>query len=73
MVRVLTLDELLGQWFPVRHKITREEINSWDWDELMCMLEIECPDAADRDIRVTDVDYMDGRYMVKFEDFTNVG
>ena len=53
---LVTLEQLLGNWFRFTAPITRAEIEGLDWDELMTALEIYCPDAEGKSVIVSDVD-----------------
>ena len=55
-MQLVTLNQLLDQWWRFSEPIERDEIDSLDWDELMLSLEISCPQAEGKNIIVSDVD-----------------
>ena len=70
MVKYVTVRKLIVRWWPVRNpETTREEIDKADWDELMALLGLECPNCADMNIRVSDFDNSSGRWAVAFETY----
>ena len=56
IMQLVTLEQLLENWYRFTEPITRDEIDSLDWDELMLSLGIYCPEAEGKNIRITDVD-----------------
>ena len=48
-MKILTLKQLLAKWHTFKEPITRSDIETLDWDELMLMLNISCPQAEDSD------------------------
>ena len=55
-MKLVTLEQLLHQWWNFPEPIDREEIDALDWDELMLRLEISCPQAEGKNIIISDVD-----------------
>jgi len=55
-MKLVTLEQLLENWYRFTEPITRDEIDSLDWDELMLSLGIYCPEAEGKNICVNDVD-----------------
>jgi len=55
-MKLVTLEQLLDNWYRFPEPITREEIDSFDWDELLLALEISCPEAEGKNIIVSDID-----------------
>jgi hypothetical protein len=49
-VHNVIVEELLNKAWPIHDDVEREEIDRWDWDELMAMLGLECPDCCNLDI-----------------------
>ncbi len=50
IISYVIVEELLNKAWPIHDDVEREEIDRWDWDELMVMLDLECPDCRDLDI-----------------------
>ena len=55
-MKLVTLEQLTNKWYRFTEPITREEIDTLDWDELLLALEISCPEAEGKNIIVSDVD-----------------
>jgi len=55
-LKLVTLEQLLDNWYRFPEPISREEIDSLDWDELLLALEISCPEAEGKNIIVSDID-----------------
>lgn len=55
-MQIVTLNQLIENWFRFKEPITRQEIDDLDWDELMLALEISCPEAEGKNIVITDFD-----------------
>lgn len=55
-MKIVTLNQLLTNWWRFTEPITREEIDLLDWDELMLSLNISCPDAEGQSIQISDID-----------------
>ena len=50
IISYVIVEELLNKAGSIHDDVEREEIDRWDWDELMAMLGLECPDCRDLDI-----------------------
>ena len=66
MIEVNTQQLIKTWWQAVSTKTTRDDIERADWDELMTLLGLECSDCEDKDIRISEIDYMNRRYRVTF-------
>ena len=55
-MKLVTLNQLLENWHRFSEPITRDEIDSLGWDELMLSLGIYCPEAEDASLEMSDVD-----------------
>jgi len=55
-MKLVTLTQLLNQWWRFPETIERDEIDALDWDELLLTLEISCPQAEGRNVVITDFD-----------------
>ena len=55
-MKLVTLTQLLENWHRFSEPITRDEIDSLGWDELMLSLGIYCPEAEDVSLEMSDVD-----------------
>jgi hypothetical protein len=55
-MKLVTLEQLLNNWWRFSEQIEPEEINQLGWDELMLCLNIYCPEAEGKDVIVSDVD-----------------
>jgi len=50
MVSYVIVEELLNKAWSIHDDVEREETDRWDWNELMAILSLECPDCRDLDI-----------------------
>ena len=55
-MQLVTLNQLVENWFRFKEPITRDEIDALGWDELMLSLGIYCPEAEDVSLFMSDVD-----------------
>jgi len=55
-MRLVTLEQLLAKWWIFSNPIAREEIDALDWDELMMLLGIYCPEVEGKNVIVSDID-----------------
>jgi len=67
MVSYVTVEELLNKVWPIHDNVKREEIDKWDWDELMAMLGLECPDCRDLNIVIKRVTRHYDKWFVAFQ------
>lgn len=68
MVLYVILEELLNKVWPIHNEdVEREEIDKWDWDELMVMLGLECPNCRDVDIVIKKVTRHYDKWFVAFQ------
>lgn len=55
-MKTVTLDQLLTNWWRFTEPITHSDIETLDWDELMLLLNISCPDAEGKSLQISDID-----------------
>ena len=55
-MKIITLNQLLNNWWRFTETITHSDIETLEWDELMLLLNICCPDAEGQSIEISDID-----------------
>ena len=55
-MKLVTLKQLVENWWRFTETITHSDIETLEWDELMLLLNISCPDAEGQSIEISDID-----------------